>query len=140
MRVRRRASAQRYVIARARDGTVSCQVEREGRLRPVRHVKLYSSSPALEVGPGSSELALSILADLLGASRTGAAYRQPRGNAAQVWFLHHLVKARFLARLKLARGAEYHLGGEELHRFALAELERMRAARYPGLAELEAAS
>lgn len=141
MRLTKRPRAARYVISRGRDQVVSVHVDRgDGTLRPVRHVKVHSPS-GMEVGysgSGPSDLALSLLADLLGGPRSARAYQRPRGNAAQVWFLHHLVRQRFLARLELGRGASAEIDGGELHRFALAELERTRTAREAALALAEA--
>jgi hypothetical protein len=113
--------ARGYRIERAEDGQVSCVVMRGlgMRDRALRHVAVHSPT-GFEVGysgNGPADLALSILADWLDASRAPERYRWPEGREAWVWDLHQEFKRRWLAGLQVEPGQRAELAAHELRAF-----------------------
>lgn len=96
-----------YSTRRIHDVGVRCEVERtleDGRLSiyPLPHVAMHSPT-GFEMGYGGSgpaDLALSLLADALGASRDAAKYQSPSGLEMLAWSLHQRFKAQVIADLR----------------------------------------
>lgn len=119
-----------YRIERRPDGTLACWALRGARKRRLAHVAVHSPT-GFECGysgSGPADLALSILADLFGTPRAARAYRAPRGRTAQVWCLHQLAKARWIAPLQVAPGALVDLDAREIYAWALEQRDRLAEA------------
>jgi hypothetical protein len=125
-KMRKTPRARAYRVVRSAAGDVSCEVLREGaRPRQLPHVAVHSPT-GFEVGYGGSgpaDLALSIVADLLDASRSKSAYRCPSGRDADAWLLYQPFKWRFLAGLDVGRGRSAELDAAELHAWIVKELQ-----------------
>ncbi len=101
-----------YLITRAMDGPVVCFVRRGAEVSHVPHVVLHSPT-GFEIGyggSGSSDLALSILAEFLEVEpRDASAFNghDLSPDAQIVWAAHPAFRDTFIAKHTVAPGGEY---------------------------------
>jgi hypothetical protein len=110
-----------YRIAVNDLGVVSCV---RTQVRELAAIAVHGSE-AFECGPGAGvgadDLALTILADFLGASVAVRAYAMPLGTEGAVWDLHRRFRARWLSPRQLGAGEFFELSAAELEEWLAAE-------------------
>jgi hypothetical protein len=84
-----------------------------GAFRRANYAAGFECGPRGDVA-GANDLALSILADFLGASPDPRDYQDPRGDERSVWLLRQRFRARWLLPRVIGAGEYFDVPAQEL--------------------------
>jgi hypothetical protein len=115
-----------YRVARDDQGRVTC---RRVLVRSVHCIALHGAA-GFECGlrgdvAGANDLAVSILADFLGASPDARDYENPRQDERSVWLLRERFRARWLLPRAIGAGEYFDVSAQEIEDWIVEEGARL---------------